>query len=83
VVADASNLNRNLFLFSQIYDTRIPCLLCLNMIDIAEQKSMVFDIKGLSAKLGDLPIFKINARKKDGVPQLLDYITVYATSHTH
>lgn len=39
VVADATNLKRNLLLFTQIRDLNIPCVLVLNMMDLAERKN--------------------------------------------
>src|SRR5260370_28220410 len=49
VIADASNLKRSLFLCSQIIDLKIPALLALNMMDLAERKGLDIDSKLLSA----------------------------------
>ena len=43
VVVDASNLERNLLLFTQIYDLKIPVMLILNMSDMAYRAGKVFD----------------------------------------
>ena len=43
VVADASNLKRNLLLFSQVRDLGIPTVLALNMIDVAENEGYVIN----------------------------------------
>lgn len=69
IVADASNLKRNLFLVSQIIDLKIPVILALNMMDLVEKEGDVVDIARLSEKLG-VKVVGISARKKEGVEQL-------------
>lgn len=69
-VADASNLKRSLLLCSQIIDSSMPVVLALNMVDVAEKKGLEIDCPGLSEQLG-LPVFRINAREKTGVDELL------------
>ena len=51
-VVDASNLERNLYLVSQIIDYHIPVIIALNMIDIAEQRGVSINIDKLSSALG-------------------------------
>lgn len=51
-VVDASNLERNLYLVSQIIDQRYPLLLVLNMTDVAEHEGMKIDVNALSKVLG-------------------------------
>jgi ferrous iron transport protein B len=69
VVADASNLKRNLFLATQVIDLKIPVVLALNMMDLVDKAGMVIDTALLSEKLG-IPVVPVNARKKDGVEEL-------------
>lgn len=69
IVADASNLKRNLFLVSQIIDLRIPVVLALNMMDMVEKEGLVIDAVRLSEKLG-VKVVGVSARSKDGVEQL-------------
>ena len=69
LVADASNLKRNLLFVSQIIDLKIPLVLALSMMDIAKQKEMVIDIPELERELG-IPIIAVNPRKNKGI-QLL------------
>ena len=69
VVADASNLKRNLFLVSQIIDLKIPVILALNMIDLVEKEGDTIDAVRLSEKLG-VKVVAISARKKEGIEQL-------------
>ncbi|HTY09721.1 MAG TPA: ferrous iron transport protein B [Bacteroidota bacterium] len=51
-VVDASNLERNLYLISQIIDNRLPIVIALNMIDVAERAGLTIDVQKLSAELG-------------------------------
>ncbi len=69
VVADASNLKRNLFLVSQIIDLKIPVILALNMIDLVEKDGIIIDTVRLSERLG-VKVVAISARKKDGIEDL-------------
>ncbi len=69
VVADASNLKRNLFLVSQIIDLKIPVILALNMMDMVEKEGDVIDTARLSEKLG-VKVIGISARNKNGVEEL-------------
>lgn len=69
LVADASNLKRNLLFCSQIIDLKIPVVVALSMIDLAHQKGTEIDINGLERELG-VPVVMINPRKNKGIPQL-------------
>ncbi|HTR81154.1 MAG TPA: ferrous iron transport protein B [Bacteroidota bacterium] len=51
-VVDASNLERNLYLISQIIDNRIPTVIALNMFDVAERDGLTIDTGKLSEELG-------------------------------
>jgi len=51
-VVDASHLERNLYLVSQIIDADIPVVVALNMVDLAERSGMSIDIPSLSRSLG-------------------------------
>src|SRR6187401_2416581 len=52
VVADGTNLKRNLFLCSQIIDLKIPVIMVVNMMDIVRFKKIKIDFEGLSKRLG-------------------------------
>ncbi|WP_299825827.1 ferrous iron transport protein B [uncultured Pontibacter sp.] len=69
VTADASNLKRNLLLFTQLADLKIPAVLALNMVDVAEKEGVKIDIPALHRELG-VPIIPMNARKGIGVAAL-------------
>lgn len=69
VTADASNLKRNLLLFTQLADLQLPMVLALNMMDTAEQHGIQIDVAELQRQLG-VPIIPMNARKGVGVTAL-------------
>jgi ferrous iron transport protein B len=66
VVADASNLKRNLLLFSQIRDLGIPCVLALNMLDVAENQGVIINSLRLAREL-NVPVAEINSKKGIGI----------------
>ncbi len=68
-VADASNLERNLLLYTQIADLGIPTLIALNMLDMLEKKKIDIDVSQLSLSLQSL-VNPINARSGKGISQL-------------
>ena len=69
LVADASNLKRNLLFCSQIIDLGIPVVVALTMMDLARKKGTQIDIAGLERELG-VPVVPINPRKNKGIEQL-------------
>lgn len=69
LVADASNLKRNLLFCSQIIDLGIPVVVALTMMDLAKRKGTQIDIPGLERELG-VPVVPVNPRKNKGVEQL-------------
>lgn len=69
VVADASNLRRNLLFCSQIIDLGLPVLIALTMNDIARTKGIRIDVAGLERELG-VPVVEINPRKGKGLEAL-------------
>ena len=68
-IVDASNLERNMFLVSQIIDQRYPLIIVLNMIDVAERSGMHIDIHKLSALLG-VPVIPTIGSKRIGIDKL-------------
>jgi ferrous iron transport protein B len=69
VTADASNLRRNLLLFTQVVDLGLPVVLALNMMDVAEQQGVRIDLAELQRQVG-VPVIPMNARKGVGVAAL-------------
>lgn len=80
LVADASNLKRNLLFCSQIIDLKIPVVMVLTMTDLAHQKGTQIDINGLERELG-VPVVPANPRKNRGVIQLKKMIEQTVVSH--
>lgn len=74
LVADASNLKRNLLFCSQIIDLKVPVVMALTMNDIAAKKDIKIDISGLEADLG-IPVVSVNPRKNKGLNELKKVIT--------
>jgi ferrous iron transport protein B len=69
LVADASNLKRNLLFCSQIIDLKCPVVVALTMMDLARKKGIEIDVAGLELELG-VPVIPVNPRKNKGIPQL-------------
>lgn len=74
LVADASNLKRNLLFCSQIIDLKIPVVMALTMNDLAAKKDIKIDIGGLAADLG-IPVVAVNPRKNKGLSELKKVIS--------
>ncbi len=72
-VVDASNLERNLYLTLQLLELGIPCIVALNMLDIAEHQNMQIDIQALSEQLG-CPVIPMVSTKASGIDKLKDTI---------
>lgn len=68
-VVDASNLERNLYLFTQILELGVPCILVLNMMDVAEKAGTRFDVERLSERFG-VPVIPMVASQKKGLVEL-------------
>ena len=69
VIADATNLKRNLLLLTQIVDIGLPTVLALNMMDLVAKAGISYDLISLSRKLG-IPVVPINARQGVGLAEL-------------
>lgn len=69
-VADASALERNLYLTLQILELGKPVVLALNMMDIVEKRGMEIDLHRLPEMLG-IPVIPVSARKRTGLDSLL------------
>ena len=69
-VADASNLERNLYLTLQLIELGKPVILALNMMDIVEERGMEIDMHRLPEMLG-IPVVPVSARKRTGLEVLM------------
>ncbi len=74
VVADATNLKRNLLLFTQVKDLGIPTVLVLNMADLVAKEGLKIDTTKLSELMGGTPVFSVDARKGHGLKSLKNAI---------
>lgn len=68
-IADASNLKRNLLLYTQVADLKIPVIIALNMLDMADRGGIRINVDALSKKLG-VRVIPISARKGKGIVEL-------------
>ena len=70
-VIDATNLERNLYLTTQLLEMDVPIIVALNMMDILEKNKESIDTNKLSKKLG-VPVFRISAQKEDGISLMME-----------
>lgn len=77
-VADASSLERNLYLTLQLIELGKPVILALNMMDIVEERGMEIDLHRLPEMLG-IPVIPVSARKKSGLSILMHAVAHHQT----
>ena len=68
-IADATNLKRNLLLFSQVADLKLPTIIALNMMDLSKRGGVNIQINKLAQKLG-VRVVPISARNAEGIDAL-------------
>ncbi len=68
-IVDASNIERNLYLTSQLIEMRVPMILVLNMMDAVKQRGIKIDCEFIAGQLG-CPVIPITASTKDGISTL-------------
>ena len=68
-IVDASNLERNLYLTTQVLEMGVPMIIALNMMDMAKERDIRIDPAALSQRLG-CPVIPMSAVIKQGVPKL-------------
>ena len=71
VVLDASNLERNLLFFSQVYDLQLPTIMVLNMTDLAKKRGKRYDINEIQKTFPESIIVETNARVGIGKERIL------------
>lgn len=76
-VLDASNLNRSLFLSTQVLSLGIPCIIALNKWDLAEQPSLEIDIQHLAEDL-NVAIVPVSSLNRSGLHDLMDTVHYFA-----
>jgi len=74
VILDASNLKRNLLLYTQVADLKLPVIIALNMMDLAKKGGITIDVDAFAQRLG-VPVVPISARKIEGIDKLKQAIT--------
>ena len=79
-LVDASNIERNLYLTTQLIETGIPVVIALNMCDLLKKNGINIDVKALSKKLG-CPIIETSALKKTGLKEVIAEAIKVAKSH--
>jgi len=79
-VIDSSNIERNLYLATQLIEMNVPLVLAFNMSDIAEQRGLRFDIDQLS-RLLEAPIVHTVGNKAKGKDELLDAVREIIEHH--
>ena len=70
-IVDATNLERNLYLTTQIMEIDVPMVVALNMMDAVDKAGDKIDAKELEKRLG-VPVVKISALKETGLKELMD-----------
>lgn len=70
-IVDATNLERNLYLTTELLETDIPMVIALNYMDVLEKDNVSFDVTVLEKALG-VKIIPISAHKKKGLDELLE-----------
>ena len=73
-IIDGTNLERNLYLTTQILEMDVPVVIALNMLDMLEKNNDTVDVKGLSKVLG-VPILEISASQNRGIDELMQAAT--------
>lgn len=76
VVVDSSNLDRNLYLATQIMDLNLPVMLVLNMTDVAEERGIEIDPEVISENMG-IPVFAMSAKNKGDIEELKSLISEF------
>lgn len=78
VIVDATNLERNLYLLSQIIELELPVLVVFNMWDRVQEEGHKIDISALSTRIG-LPIVCTSASKREGIDRVRQAIIAMTT----
>lgn len=68
-IVDASNLERNLYLVSQVLELDLPTVLALNLVDVAKDHGLSLDIEQLERELG-IPVVATQANRRIGIDEL-------------
>ena len=81
-IVDASNIERNLLLTTQLIELDVPMVIALNMMDEVTQSGGTIDINGLESALG-VPVVPISALKNQGIDELVEHVINVAKFSEH
>ncbi|PKM12294.1 MAG: ferrous iron transporter B [Gammaproteobacteria bacterium HGW-Gammaproteobacteria-3] len=79
-IIDASNIERNLYLTSQLLEMRVPMIIVLNMMDVVKQRNIAIDSAYLANIIG-CPVIPISASSGVGIADLKKHINAAAAAH--
>lgn len=79
-LVDATNIERNLYLATQLLEIGIPVVIALNMVDLLKKNKIHINVKGLSSALG-CPIVETSALKGTGLKEVVDEAIKCANQH--
>ncbi len=79
-LVDATNIERNLYLATQLLEIGIPVVIALNMVDLLKKNNININVKGLSSALG-CPIVETSALKGTGLKEVVDEAIKCANQH--
>jgi ferrous iron transport protein B len=69
-VVNAANLDRNLYLVTQLIELDIPVIVALNMTDVARRRGLAISLEGLSERLGGIPVVETVGNRSEGLDDL-------------
>ena len=81
-IIDGTNIERNLYLTTQLLDLGHPVVLAINMMDLVRKNGDQIDIEKLSKAIG-CPVVEISALKNEGVMEAAEKAVELAKNHTH
>jgi ferrous iron transport protein B len=81
-IIDASNIERNLYLFTQLAELGVPIIIALNMSDLARNRGLIIDHRHLGRLLG-VPVIPMVGNKKKGHDELLAAIVACVEKEIH
>ena len=79
IAIDATNLNRNLYLATQLIETGVPIVIALTMFDLVDRSGIRIDIQKLSTALG-VPVIPVIAKRRSGLAELRRAVLSAATA---
>lgn len=78
-LVDGTNVERNLYLSTQLLELGVPVVIALNMMDVVRKRGDKIDASALSAKLG-CPVVEISALKGQGISEAMDRVSTLAAA---